>query len=134
VNALNKVIPIPVIAAILVSLLLSMNYISNSALSQGISTSTPNLPTNTSSDFIYFLIFIIIVAVVWELTHRSRKRKVFPQSVKQKTLEKQRHKCANCKRLLNVVDYHHKNGKRSDNKESNCVALCPNCHADTTRR
>ena len=31
--------------------------------------------------------------------------------------------------MLNVVDWDHKNGKRSDNTESNCQALCPNCHA-----
>jgi len=38
-----------------------------------------------------------------------------------------------CNRVLNVVDWHHKNGDRSDNRESNCVALCPNCHAVRTR-
>ena len=30
--------------------------------------------------------------------------------------------CAKFNRILNVVDYHHKNGDRSDNKESNCQA------------
>jgi len=37
------------------------------------------------------------------------------------------------KRLLNVVDGDHKNGKRYDNSESNCKALCPNCHAIKSR-
>jgi 5-methylcytosine-specific restriction endonuclease McrA len=49
-------------------------------------------------------------------------------------LRKQDHRCAKCNRVLNVVDYHHKDGNRSNNKESNCQALCPNCHADITRR
>jgi hypothetical protein len=35
--------------------------------------------------------------------------------------------------LLNVVDWDHKNGKRYDNSESNCQALCPNCRAVKTR-
>jgi hypothetical protein len=35
--------------------------------------------------------------------------------------------------LLDVVDWDHKNGKRHDNSESNCQALCPNCHAIKTR-
>jgi 5-methylcytosine-specific restriction endonuclease McrA len=55
-------------------------------------------------------------------------------SIKEHILDKQHHKCAKCNRLLNVVDYDHKDGNRSNNKESNCVALCPNCHAVKTRR
>jgi hypothetical protein len=97
---------------------------------------SPTGPSNTrmSDDTFWFILFIIVIVIVWKLTHRRGKRKGFPQSVKQKTLEKQHHKCANCKRLLDVVDYDHKNGNRSDNKQSNCLALCPNCHADKTRR
>ena len=52
----------------------------------------------------------------------------------EKVLEKQHHRWADFNRVLNVVDWHHRNGDRSDNKESNCVALCPNCHAIKTRR
>ena len=44
------------------------------------------------------------------------------------------HKCAHCKRILNVVDWDHKNGDRSNNQENNCQALCPNCHAIKTRK
>lgn len=65
---------------------------------------------------------------------KSKERKCFSQFVQQSVLRKQDHKCALCKRLLNVVDYDHKNGDRSDNRESNCQALCPNCHAVKTRR
>ncbi|MFZ0514925.1 MAG: hypothetical protein WAM14_25205, partial [Candidatus Nitrosopolaris sp.] len=42
--------------------------------------------------------------------------------------------CGQKNRVLNVVDWHHRNGDRSDNRKSNCVALCPNCHAIKTRR
>jgi hypothetical protein len=32
------------------------------------------------------------------------------------SLEKQHHRCADCNRVLNVVDWHHRNGDRSDNR------------------
>jgi 5-methylcytosine-specific restriction endonuclease McrA len=32
-----------------------------------------------------------------------------------------------------VWNYDHKNGDRSNNKITNCQALCPNCHAKKTR-
>jgi hypothetical protein len=82
-------------------------------------------------------VVIIIAAIAWKITHRKVKYKVrqaFPDYVKEKVLEKQHHRCADCNRVLNVVDWHHRNGDRSDNREFNCVALCPNCHAITTRR
>ena len=84
-----------------------------------------------------FLLFLVVVvgAVIWKLKHRGRQykeRHAFSNSVKENILEKQHHKCASCNRLLNVVEYHHKDGNRSNNKESNCQALCPNCHAIKT--
>ncbi len=84
------------------------------------------------------LLFLIIMIVIAVKRNKSRKkpqeRKGFSQSVRHNVLRKQNHKCAHCKRLLNVVDYDHKNGIRSDNNERNCQALCPNCHAIKTRR
>ncbi|MGC1931691.1 MAG: PsbP-related protein [Candidatus Nitrosopolaris sp.] len=102
-----------------------------------ITNPNPSTSTNPSTDWLLLVIFLIIIAAVWKLKHRGRKYKErhdFSESVKEKILEKQHHRCANCKTLLNVVDYHHRNGDRSDNKQSNCEALCPNCHADKTRR
>ena len=64
---------------------------------------------------------------------KHRERQHFSDSVKESILRKQNHKCAHCKRILNVVDWDHKNGDRSNNSESNCQALCPNCHAIKTR-
>ena len=74
---------------------------------------------------------VIITAIVRRLKHRKEGQH-FSDSVKEKILEKQHHRCADCNRVLNVVDWHHKNGDRSDNRESNCVALCPNCHSHFT--
>lgn len=60
-------------------------------------------------------------------------RKGFPQGTRERVLRKQNHRCVYCRKALKVIDYHHKNGNRSDNRESNCQALCPNCHALKTR-
>jgi hypothetical protein len=60
-------------------------------------------------------VVIIIAAIAWKITHRKAKYKVrqaFPDSVKEKVLENQHHRCADCNRVLNVVDWHHRNGDR----------------------
>jgi hypothetical protein len=85
--------------------------------------------------FILFLAVTVAFAIkVKEKKRKTRRRKGFSESVQYKVLQKQDHKCAHCKKLLNVVDYDHKNQDRSDNRESNCQALCPNCHAVKTRK
>lgn len=76
----------------------------------------------------------IIGAILKFRKKNPKERRGFSQFVKENVLRKQDHKCAHCKRLLNVIDYDHKNGDRSDNRESNCQALCPNCHATKTRK
>jgi len=109
----------------------------------GNSNATATSSSISSSDslvtpFIIFVIIVIIIAATArKLKHRKgryKDRQRFSDSIKEKVLDKQRHRCADCNRVLNVVDWHHWNGDRSDNKESNCVALCPNCHAIKTRR
>jgi hypothetical protein len=113
-----------------------------------VSSPTPKTDEEVSSSHSVFetpsavlgitILFLIIMAVfaikIRKGKKKSKERKGFSQSVQQSVLRKQDHKCAHCKRLLNVVDYDHKNGDRSDNRESNCQALCPNCHAIKTRR
>ena len=94
--------------------------------------------TSWTGPLILFVFVIILIAVAaWKIKHRRgkyRERQYFTESVKEHILDKQHHKCADCNRLLNVVDYDHKDNNRSNNKESNSVALCPNCHAVKTRR
>lgn len=91
---------------------------------------------DTSSDYSTFAVFIfiiIIVAVIWNLTHRSKKRRYFQADVKREVLKKQNYKCVICNRGVGVLDYDHIDGNRSNNDISNCQALCPNCHAKKTR-
>lgn len=83
--------------------------------------------------FIALLVVSIIVIKKIASNNKYRQRRSFTDSVKENVLKRQGHRCANCKRILNVVDWHHKNGDRSNNSKSNCLALCPNCHAVKTR-
>jgi len=61
---------------------------------------------------------------------RIRKRKHFTELVKREVIHKQKNRCATCKRKLEpyVSNFHHVNGNRSDNRFSNCKALCIPCH------
>jgi hypothetical protein len=70
--------------------------------------------------FVSVSVIIIIAAIAWKITHRKAKYKVrqaFPDRIKEKVLEKQHHRCADCNTVLNVVDWHHRNGDGSDNRE-----------------
>jgi HNH endonuclease len=91
---------------------------------------------DNSSDYIAFAVFIfiiIIVAAIWKLTHRTKKRRYFLADVKREVLKDQNYKCVICKRSAGVWDYDHIDGNRSNNDIFNCQALCPNCHAKKTR-
>ena len=65
---------------------------------------------------------------------RKTKRLYFSELTKQLTLIAQGFRCKICGRFLDVVDFHHIDGNRSNNSLSNCEALCPNCHAKKTRK
>jgi hypothetical protein len=83
------------------------------------------------------LVMSLLGLVAFRRRHKRRKfreRKGFPRYVKENILRKQGHKCAHCRKQLNIVDWDHKNGDRSNNQENNCQALCPNCHAVKTRK
>jgi hypothetical protein len=58
------------------------------------------------------------------------KRRHFSTLVKVDTIIRQKSKCAICKVALNTygLDFHHSDGNRSNNKISNCKALCTSCH------
>jgi len=65
---------------------------------------------------------------------RSKKlRRDFSESVKNKVLALQCYRCNYCNRILDMKNFDHINGDRSNNSIFNCQALCPNCHAKKTR-
>ena len=61
---------------------------------------------------------------------RKGNRRAFTQAVRREAICKQRYRCHICKRSLqpNAIDFHHKDGNRSNNKVSNCQVLCTPCH------
>jgi hypothetical protein len=101
--------------------------------------SDTNQPLQDSRSVLILTLLIAVAAVIGVIIKklsRNKKqieRRDFPDIIKERVLKRQNHRCADCKRLLNVVDWDHKNRKRYDNSESNCQALCPNCHAIKTR-
>ena len=78
------------------------------------------------------ILFLIIIGLLIGKRH-AYVRKYFAADVKRKILKKQGHKCAKCNWNSGVFDFDHKDGNRSNNKMSNCQALCPNCHARKSR-
>lgn len=63
----------------------------------------------------------------------------FSEVVKNNILVRQDYRCGQCDLPLKYFSgklncqFHHKDGNHSNNAESNCEALCPNCHAIKTR-
>ena len=88
----------------------------------------------------YIVVGIIIAIIIIAAIAKSKgsitvgERRGFSTLVKEQVLKRQGHRCNNCNRLLNIVDYDHIDGNRSNNDISNCQALCPNCHAEKSRR
>ncbi len=82
---------------------------------------------------LFILIFFVVTVALSIHKRKKRERKYFSSEIKRVTLKKQRHKCAYCKWNTDIFDFDHKDGNRSNNKMSNCLALCPNCHAKKSR-
>jgi hypothetical protein len=118
------------------------NQTQSSAVPNTATSNSPSTSTNPSTGPIGFgllIIFLVIIYAVWKLRHKGgkyKRRRDFSIAVMQRTLERQDNRCANCHKWRGgkPMDFDHKNGDRSDNSESNCQALCPDCHADKTRR
>lgn len=66
--------------------------------------------------------------------YKNLPREDFSEDTKIQVLRNQDHRCAICGKILDVYDWDHIDGDRSNNDISNCRALCPSCHAKITRR
>ncbi len=62
-------------------------------------------------------------------TFKNKIRRNYSEETKEKVLERQKYRCAECNKLLTTVEFDHIYGDQSDNSHMNCQALCPNCHA-----
>ena len=65
---------------------------------------------------------------------KKRKRKQFSKLDKQEVRENQKNKCKICRKKMEYPHYDHIDEDRTNNDVSNCQALCPNCHAEKTRK
>jgi hypothetical protein len=91
---------------------------------------------SNNSGLSYGLLFIFILFLVgigFLIRRRGHERRYFNSETKRYILKKQGRRCANCNWNAGVFDFDHKDGNRSNNKVSNCQALCPNCHAKKSR-
>ncbi|MFH0701121.1 MAG: HNH endonuclease signature motif containing protein [Candidatus Woesearchaeota archaeon] len=65
----------------------------------------------------------------------SSKRKPLKTSLRTNKFADSGSKCQKCKCLLKGLKphMHHKNGNHSDNRSSNILLVCPNCHSKLHR-
>jgi len=68
------------------------------------------------------------------LHKKKSRRRVFSTNTKQAVLLFQGFRCRICSCILNVREFDHIDGNKSNNLSRNCQALCPNCHARKTIR
>ncbi len=83
---------------------------------------------------IVHIISVVLNALEVKPSKKKRKRKDFTKKTRSLKLKLQNHRCENCRCYNEYLEFHHKNGNRADNRLENCEALCPNCHANKTRK
>jgi len=90
---------------------------------------------NLDNDQANFLEFAASLALTIEKASRTKEdRKAFSEITKQMIRIKQNSCCNECGKYSEVLEFHHRNGNRSDNRPSNCEGLCPNCHRKRHRK
>jgi hypothetical protein len=63
---------------------------------------------------VFGLVLVIVIALIIYAIKKAvkrgkhKERRDFSDLIKESVLKKQNHRCAYCKRILNVVDWHHK--------------------------
>jgi len=71
--------------------------------------------------------------LIKESLNSEKPRRDFSESTKESAKFWQGYVCNRCKQPTEIWEFHHIDGDRSNNRPSNCEALCPNCHAKKTR-
>ena len=72
--------------------------------------------------------------LIKESLNSEKPRRDFSKSTMESTKFLQGYVCNRCKQPTDLWEFHHKDWNRSNNRPSNCEALCPNCHAKKTRK
>ena len=89
---------------------------------------------NSMTFFVFIFLVIGIIVSIKGIRKSYKMRQNFSKSIKNQILQKQKHKCAACKKMYPLFHFDHKDGNRSNNALKNCQALCPNCHSIKTLR
>jgi len=71
---------------------------------------------------------MILKAKAENLVFNTKKRQAVSNELKQLIFNKYQNKCAICG-LEDNLEIHHKNENPCDNRITNLILLCPNCHA-----
>ena len=94
--------------------------------------------TTTSQIEIIFSITLLIIGFIgiYRIKYKFAKRNHF--SLEKRNSARyliQHNKCSKCKKNLSgAIQYHHKNGHKSNNKLTNCQALNRKCHLQITKK
>ena len=77
---------------------------------------------------------IAVLRVIEKSMSKPKARKSFPKPTQKISLSEQKNRCNICGKKSDIWDFDHIDGDRSNNNMWNCQALCPNCHAEKTRK
>jgi hypothetical protein len=84
---------------------------------------------------LFIFVFLILLGwLLWKLRHKTKKRKSFTAETRRQALRNQGFRCGICRNKVGIWDYDHKDGNRANNSKSNCLVLCPTCHAKKSRQ
>jgi len=76
----------------------------------------------------------IALRIIEKSTVKTKTRRSFSKSARDSILKNQNYVCKACGKKSKAWDFDHIDGASSNNSLSNCQALCPNCHAEKTRK
>jgi hypothetical protein len=140
-NQLSRVLlsPYAMQAVIISNFVFVLSFCSSNAIGQGSNfEGIESLKVYDTGELVIIsLLFLILIGLlVWllrSLKNGRKRRRLFTAQTKRLVLKSQNFKCLICRANVGIWDYDHKDGNRGNNKQSNCQALCPTCHAKKSR-
>ena len=113
--------------------LLEGTVFARESIANNVKDITVSSPSNLATSIFMIFLVILLAWLLWKLRHRSKKRKSFTADTRRQVLRNQRFRCGICRTNAGIWDYDHRDGNRANNSKSNCLVLCPTCHAKKSR-
>jgi hypothetical protein len=113
--------------------LLEGTVFARESIANNVKIMTVSSPSNLATSIFMIFLVILLAWLLWNLRHRSKKRKPFTTETRRQVLKNQRFRCGICRTNAGIWDYDHRDGNRANNSKSNCLVLCPTCHAKKSR-